>query len=140
MHFPDRLTACGLTSSMVPLIAFRTLQGLGAGAIQSIATARCTVVGRAAAASWLLARVWGEDKPTYRMDQHVASVVEHAENCSVAMILRFCARAANPRTGSTRSLLSRVAVTTVIRCERAASRYQPGDLPDSSRHASAADR
>jgi MFS family permease len=29
-------TACGLTYSMVPLIAFRTLQGVGAGAIQSI--------------------------------------------------------------------------------------------------------
>ena len=55
-------TACGLTSSMVPLIAFRTLQGLGAGAIQSIAT---TIVGdiytpaeRARLQGWL-SSVWG---------------------------------------------------------------------------------
>jgi EmrB/QacA subfamily drug resistance transporter len=55
-------TACGLTSSMVPLIAFRTLQGLGAGAIQSIAT---TIIGdiyapaeRARLQGWL-SSVWG---------------------------------------------------------------------------------
>src|SRR6202051_1523443 len=55
-------TACGLTSSMVPLIAFRTLQGVGAGAIQSIAT---TIIGdsyapadRARLQGWL-SSVWG---------------------------------------------------------------------------------
>jgi EmrB/QacA subfamily drug resistance transporter len=55
-------TACGLTSGMVPLIAFRTLQGLGAGAIQSIAT---TIIGdiytpaeRARLQGWL-SSVWG---------------------------------------------------------------------------------
>jgi EmrB/QacA subfamily drug resistance transporter len=55
-------TACGLTYSMVPLIAFRTLQGLGAGAIQSIAT---TIIGdiyapaeRARLQGWL-SSVWG---------------------------------------------------------------------------------
>jgi EmrB/QacA subfamily drug resistance transporter len=55
-------TACGLISAMVPLIAFRTLQGLGAGAIQSIAT---TIIGdiyapaeRARLQGWL-SSVWG---------------------------------------------------------------------------------
>jgi EmrB/QacA subfamily drug resistance transporter len=55
-------TACGLTSGMLPLIAFRTLQGLGAGAIQSIAT---TIIGdiyapaeRARLQGWL-SSVWG---------------------------------------------------------------------------------
>jgi EmrB/QacA subfamily drug resistance transporter len=55
-------TACGLISGMVPLIAFRTLQGLGAGAIQSIAT---TIIGdtyapadRARLQGWL-SSVWG---------------------------------------------------------------------------------
>jgi EmrB/QacA subfamily drug resistance transporter len=55
-------TACGLISSMIPLIAFRTLQGLGAGAIQSIAT---TIIGdsyapaeRARLQGWL-SSVWG---------------------------------------------------------------------------------
>jgi EmrB/QacA subfamily drug resistance transporter len=55
-------TACGLTSGMVTLIAFRTLQGLGAGAIQSIAT---TIIGdiyapaeRARLQGWL-SSVWG---------------------------------------------------------------------------------
>jgi EmrB/QacA subfamily drug resistance transporter len=55
-------TACGLTPGMVPLIAFRTLQGLGAGAIQSIAT---TIIGdiytpaeRARLQGWL-SSVWG---------------------------------------------------------------------------------
>ncbi len=55
-------TACGLTSAMVPLIAFRTLQGVGAGAIQSIAT---TIIGdiyapaeRARLQGWL-SSVWG---------------------------------------------------------------------------------
>ena len=55
-------TACGLTSGMVMLIAFRTLQGLGAGAIQSIAT---TIIGdiyapaeRARLQGWL-SSVWG---------------------------------------------------------------------------------
>jgi len=55
-------TACGLTAGMVPLIAFRTLQGLGAGAIQSIAT---TIIGdiyppaeRARLQGWL-SSVWG---------------------------------------------------------------------------------
>ncbi|HEY2229559.1 MAG TPA: MDR family MFS transporter [Xanthobacteraceae bacterium] len=55
-------TACGLISTMVPLIAFRTLQGLGAGAIQSIAT---TIIGdiyapaeRARLQGWL-SSVWG---------------------------------------------------------------------------------
>ncbi len=55
-------TACGLTASMLPLIAFRTLQGLGAGAIQSIAT---TIIGdiytpaeRARLQGWL-SSVWG---------------------------------------------------------------------------------
>jgi EmrB/QacA subfamily drug resistance transporter len=54
--------ACGLTSAMIPLIAFRTLQGLGAGAIQSIAT---TIIGdiyapadRARLQGWL-SSVWG---------------------------------------------------------------------------------
>jgi EmrB/QacA subfamily drug resistance transporter len=54
--------ACGLISAMVPLIAFRTLQGLGAGAIQSIAT---TIIGdiyapaeRARLQGWL-SSVWG---------------------------------------------------------------------------------
>jgi EmrB/QacA subfamily drug resistance transporter len=55
-------TACGLTDGMVPLIAFRTLQGVGAGAIQSIAT---TIIGdiyapadRARLQGWL-SSVWG---------------------------------------------------------------------------------
>jgi EmrB/QacA subfamily drug resistance transporter len=55
-------TACGLTSGMLALIAFRTLQGLGAGAIQSIAT---TIIGdiyapaeRARLQGWL-SSVWG---------------------------------------------------------------------------------
>ncbi len=55
-------TACGLTSTMLTLIAFRTLQGLGAGAIQSIAT---TIIGdiyapaeRARLQGWL-SSVWG---------------------------------------------------------------------------------
>jgi EmrB/QacA subfamily drug resistance transporter len=55
-------TACGFTSGMVLLIAFRTLQGLGAGAIQSIAT---TIIGdiyppaeRARLQGWL-SSVWG---------------------------------------------------------------------------------
>jgi EmrB/QacA subfamily drug resistance transporter len=55
-------TACGLTASMLPLITFRTLQGLGAGAIQSIAT---TIIGdiytpaeRARLQGWL-SSVWG---------------------------------------------------------------------------------
>jgi EmrB/QacA subfamily drug resistance transporter len=55
-------TACGLISTMLPLIAFRTLQGLGAGAIQSIAT---TIIGdiyapaeRARLQGWL-SSVWG---------------------------------------------------------------------------------
>lgn len=55
-------TACGLTRGMIPLIAFRTLQGLGAGAIQSIST---TIIGdvyapaeRARLQGWL-SSVWG---------------------------------------------------------------------------------
>jgi EmrB/QacA subfamily drug resistance transporter len=55
-------TACGLITAMLPLIAFRTLQGLGAGAIQSIAT---TIIGdiyapaeRARLQGWL-SSVWG---------------------------------------------------------------------------------
>jgi EmrB/QacA subfamily drug resistance transporter len=55
-------TACGFTSGMLPMIAFRTLQGLGAGAIQSIST---TIIGdiytpaeRARLQGWL-SSVWG---------------------------------------------------------------------------------
>lgn len=55
-------TACGLTRDMTALIAFRTLQGLGAGAIQSIST---TIIGdiyapaeRARLQGWL-SSVWG---------------------------------------------------------------------------------
>ena len=55
-------TACGLTLGMIPLIAFRTLQGLGAGAIQSIST---TIIAdiyapaeRARLQGWV-SSVWG---------------------------------------------------------------------------------
>lgn len=55
-------TACGLTRDMTALIAFRTLQGLGAGAIQSISA---TIIGdiyapaeRARLQGWL-SSVWG---------------------------------------------------------------------------------